>query len=170
MWHMCFFVRPGKRWSSLAWSQLVVVVLQYLQCFVSRMPSCWTSITHMAVLHICWYMTAVFIFTFTWFSSIHTLVKSSKYLLSRCLDPQIPPEKTFRGSQHLLTRYLEDVGRLGILQTWIFWGVKFSFAFCHGKSLMNQTLGCICFLFSDHLKQIEVRVQRWLRTMMFNIP
>ena len=33
--------------------------------------------------------------------------------MSRCLDPQTPPEKVFRGSKHLLTRYLEDFGRLG---------------------------------------------------------
>ena len=32
---------------------------------------------------------------------------------SRCLDPQTPPEKAFRGSKHLLTRYLGDFGRLG---------------------------------------------------------
>ena len=31
----------------------------------------------------------------------------------RCLDPQTAPEKTFRGSKHLFTRYLEDFGRLG---------------------------------------------------------
>ena len=31
----------------------------------------------------------------------------------RCLDPQTPPEKAFRGSKHLLRRYLEDFGRLG---------------------------------------------------------
>ena len=36
--------------------------------------------------------------------------------MNRCLDPQTPPEKTFRGSKHLLTRYLEDFGRLGISQ------------------------------------------------------
>ena len=33
--------------------------------------------------------------------------------MSRCLDPQTPPEKAFRGSKHLLTRYLGDFGRLG---------------------------------------------------------
>ena len=33
--------------------------------------------------------------------------------MSRCLDPQTPSEKAFRGSKHLLTRYLEDFGRLG---------------------------------------------------------
>ena len=33
--------------------------------------------------------------------------------MSRCLDPQTPPEKAFRGSKHLLTRYLQDSGRLG---------------------------------------------------------
>ena len=32
---------------------------------------------------------------------------TSKYLLGRCLNPQIYPEKAFRGSKHLLT-YLED--------------------------------------------------------------
>ena len=32
----------------------------------------------------------------------------------RCLEPQIPPEKTFRGAETpILTRYLEDLGRLG---------------------------------------------------------
>ena len=35
--------------------------------------------------------------------------------MSRCLDPQTPPEKAFRGSKHLLTRYLEDFGRLGFI-------------------------------------------------------
>ena len=33
--------------------------------------------------------------------------------MSRCLDPQTPPEKAFRGSKDLLTRYLRDFGRLG---------------------------------------------------------
>ena len=33
--------------------------------------------------------------------------------MSRCLDPQTPPEKVFRGSKLLLRRYLEDFGRLG---------------------------------------------------------
>ena len=32
--------------------------------------------------------------------------------MSRCLDPQTPPEKAFRGSKYLLTRYLEDFGSL----------------------------------------------------------
>ena len=32
----------------------------------------------------------------------------------RCLDPQTPPEKAFRQSKHLLTRYLGNFGRLGI--------------------------------------------------------
>ena len=36
-----------------------------------------------------------------------------RYLLVRCLNPQISPEKEFRGSKHLLTRYLEDFGCLG---------------------------------------------------------
>ena len=31
----------------------------------------------------------------------------------RCLHPQTPPEDAFRGSNYLLTRYLEDFGRLG---------------------------------------------------------
>ena len=42
----------------------------------------------------------------------------------RCLDPQTAPEKTFRGSKHLFTRYLDDFGRLGIhacLLNWRFW-------------------------------------------------
>ena len=34
--------------------------------------------------------------------------------MSRCLDPQTAPEKTFGGSKHLFTRYLEDFGRLGL--------------------------------------------------------
>ena len=33
--------------------------------------------------------------------------------MSRCLNPQTSPEKVFRGSKHLLTRYLEDFGCLG---------------------------------------------------------
>ena len=33
--------------------------------------------------------------------------------MSRRLDPQTPPEKAFRGSKHLVTRYLGDFGRLG---------------------------------------------------------
>ena len=36
--------------------------------------------------------------------------------MSRCLDPQTPPEKAFSRSKHLLTRYLEDFGRLGYSQ------------------------------------------------------
>ena len=32
--------------------------------------------------------------------------------MSRCLHPQTPPEDAFRGSNYLLTRYLEDFGRL----------------------------------------------------------
>ena len=36
--------------------------------------------------------------------------------MSRCLDPQTPPDKAFRGLKHLLTRYSEDFGRLGINQ------------------------------------------------------
>ena len=32
----------------------------------------------------------------------------------RCLHPQTPPEDAFRGSNYLLTRYLEDFGRLRI--------------------------------------------------------
>ena len=35
--------------------------------------------------------------------------------MSRCLDPQTPPEKAFRCSKHLFTRYLEDFGRLGYI-------------------------------------------------------
>ena len=31
----------------------------------------------------------------------------------RCLNPQTPPE-VFRGSKHLLTRYLEEFGCLGL--------------------------------------------------------
>jgi len=34
-----------------------------------------------------------------------------QYLVSRCLEPQTPPEKAFRGSKHLLRRYLEDFGQ-----------------------------------------------------------
>ena len=41
----------------------------------------------------------------------------SKYLASWCLNPQTPPEKAFRGSKHLLTRYLEDFGRLGYIDS-----------------------------------------------------
>ena len=33
--------------------------------------------------------------------------------MSRCLNLQISLEKAFRGSKHLLTRYLEDFGCLG---------------------------------------------------------
>ena len=33
----------------------------------------------------------------------------------RCLDPQTRPEKAFGSSKHLLTKYLEDFGRLGIV-------------------------------------------------------
>ena len=32
-------------------------------------------------------------------------------------DKKTPHEKAFRGSKHLLTRYLEDFGRLGCLLT-----------------------------------------------------
>ena len=48
----------------------------------------------------------------------------------------MPPEKTFRGSKHLLTRYLEDVGRLGLLPAdnfcvldkgYVFWGLEHTF-------------------------------------------
>ena len=35
--------------------------------------------------------------------------------MSRCLDPQTPPDKAFREPKHLLTRYLEDIGRLGYI-------------------------------------------------------
>ena len=31
------------------------------------------------------------------------------------LDPQTPPDKAFREPKHILTRYLEDLGRLGLL-------------------------------------------------------
>ena len=34
--------------------------------------------------------------------------------VSRCLDPQTPSEKAFRGPNTLLTMYAEDFGRLGI--------------------------------------------------------
>ena len=33
----------------------------------------------------------------------------------RCLNPKTSPEKAFKGSKHLLTRYLEDFGCLGYL-------------------------------------------------------
>ena len=46
--------------------------------------------------------------------------------MSRCLDPQTPPEKAFRGSKHPLTRYLEDFGRLG----WFSRSEKFNFWIC----------------------------------------
>ena len=41
-----------------------------------------------------------------------TIPQSSKYVVSRCLKPQTSPEKAFKGSKHLLTRYLEDFGCL----------------------------------------------------------
>ena len=47
-------------------------------------------------------------------SHVQYLPSSSKYLVSRCLDPETPPEKAFGGSKHLLTRYLGDFGRLGL--------------------------------------------------------
>ena len=34
--------------------------------------------------------------------------------MSRCLDSQTSPENAFKASKHLLTRYLEDFGCLGI--------------------------------------------------------
>ena len=37
----------------------------------------------------------------------------------RCLDPQTPLEKAFRGSKYLFTRYLGDFGRLGCRKRWI---------------------------------------------------
>ena len=36
----------------------------------------------------------------------YLFTQSSKYLVSRCLDPQTPPEKAFGGSKYLITRYL----------------------------------------------------------------
>ena len=38
----------------------------------------------------------------------------------RCLNPQTSPEvRLFWGSKHLLTRYLEDSGRLELCKTWV---------------------------------------------------
>ena len=34
--------------------------------------------------------------------------------MNRCLKPQTSPEKAFKGAKHLLIRYLEDFGCLGI--------------------------------------------------------
>ena len=42
-----------------------------------------------------------------------SVFNNAYYLVSRCLNPQTPPEKVFRVSKHLLTRYLEDFGCLG---------------------------------------------------------
>ena len=55
--------------------------------------------------------------------------------MSRCLDPQTrprvqtPPEKAFRRSKHLLTRYLADFGRLGYRTS--------SHGWCESTSLTN---------------------------------
>ena len=79
---------------------------------------------------------------------------ASKYLVSRYLDPQTPPDKAFRGPKHLLTRYLEDFGRLGkrkvVFQTSIF----------RGEPLVS---GSVCLLWVATVGQINRRAdRRWL--------
>ena len=66
--------------------------------------------------------------------------------MSRCLDPQTPPEKVFRGSKHLLIRYLGDFGRLGkshdswLLKSTKRWGVS-------GKMerFYRRNVSCVCW-------------------------
>ena len=48
--------------------------------------------------------------------------------MNRCLDPKTPSEKAFRGSKHLLTRYLEDFGRIGHSEIQYSFSYKFWFS------------------------------------------
>ena len=68
---------------------------------------------------------------------------TSKCLVSQCLNPQTSHENGFRGSKHLLKRYLEDFGCLGLVTTSFFqvtfWFPKWRSQFAPEKRTLKTT-------------------------------
>ena len=99
--------------------------------------------------------------------------------MSRCLDPQTPPEKAFRGSKHLLTRYLGNFGRQLYVHARIayLWACVENFGFSGQCSLFRTWNFCkilVSFLFEtlEIWETLEIcwGVEGWLSSAQQKIP